>query len=279
MSAAIRVAVVVLPFAAVFLVIRWIGSGEAERWRDRVEPHCPGAVVGVDRAGLIVVAQDVETAREAEARVRGFRDTLASAYTDLLGVPRFERMVVIVFPDVLSLQAYAGASAGFGRGAAGNLHGYTDGAHGAVFVPSDAIDVLRHETVHWFMETARDATGPRYSPWLSEGLAQLFETLDPEAVPPRPPQIARLPLAHRLDVDRLIRIEDYGEFLLEGGRNYAEALVLCGFLFETRRDRLAEYVRSERRSRTGRVALFEATFGSRDEGFRGDLAAFLAGLR
>jgi hypothetical protein len=145
-----------------------------------------------------------------------------------------------------------------------------------VFVPAAAIDVLRHETVHWFMETARDATSPGYSPWLSEGLAQLFETLDPEAAPAVPPRVERLPLGHRLDVDRLIRIERYGEFLLEGGRNYAEALALCGFLFEKRLEGLREYVRAERRREEGRTAQFEEIFQSRGEAFRSELAAYLA---
>jgi hypothetical protein len=233
----------------------------------------------VDRDGLIVVAQDAARAQEAEAQVRGFREALAARYTHLLGEPRFEQMVVVVFPDVPSLQAYAGASARFDRGAAGNLHGYTDASHGAVFVPADAIDVLRHETVHWFMETARDVTAPGYSPWLSEGLAQLFETLDPSAVPPRPPSIERLQLDRELDVDRLIRIEDYGEFLRDGSRNYAEALALCGFLFERRHEALREYIREERRTDSSRPLLFEEIFESRGDAFRRELAAFLAGLR
>lgn len=276
MSAAARVVLVALPFAAVFLLIRWIGSGEAERWRERVEPHFPGAVVGVDGDGLIVVAQDPATAREAEARVRGFRRALAARYGDLLGEPRFERMVVVVFPDVSSLQAYAGAAARLDRGAAGSLHGYTDALRGAVFVPRDAIDVLRHETVHWFMETARDATAPAYSPWLSEGLAQLFETLDPDAVPPEPPRIEPFGLDGPPDVERLIRIEDYGEFLLDGPRNYAEALALSSFLFERRREGLREYIRAERRTASSREAIFEDIFAASGAPFRRELAEFVA---
>jgi len=36
----LKAALFVLPFALVFLGIRWLSGGEAERWRDRVEPHC-----------------------------------------------------------------------------------------------------------------------------------------------------------------------------------------------------------------------------------------------
>ena len=126
------------------------------------------------------------------------------------------------------------------RDAAGKLHGYTNPARGAVFVPADALETLRHETVHWVMETARGTASPAYSPWLSEGLAQLFETFDPkEGRPPRPPRID----VGDVDVDRLIRIEDYGEFLGPGAlRNYDEARVLCAFLFEARGEGLREYM-------------------------------------
>jgi len=279
MSTAVRVALVALPLAAIFLLIRWIGGGEAERWRARVAGHVPGATVGVDRDGLIIIADDRGQADAAEAQVRGFRQALAARYTDLLGEPSFERMVVVVFPDVSSLQAYAGETSRVDRGATGDLLGYTDAAHGAVFVPADEIDVLRHETVHWFMETARDVAAPGYSPWLSEGLAQLFETLDPDAVPPEPPNIGHLRLDRGLDVARLIRIEDYGDFLTDGQRNYTEALALCAFLFETRRDQLREYIKQERRSSESRPEAFEEIFETNGEAFRKDLAAFIARLR
>jgi hypothetical protein len=121
-------------------------------------------------------------------------------------------------------------------------------------------------------------TAPSYSPWLSEGLAQLFETLDPDAAPPRPPGIERLRL-DGLDVARLIRIEDHGEFLLDGPRNYEEALALCGFLFERRREGLEEYVKAERRTASSRPLLFEDIFGASGEPFRRELAEFVAGRR
>lgn len=277
MNAAIKCLVVAAPFVLAFLLIRWLSGGEAERWRDRVEPFCPGAVVGVDEDGLIVVAGDRAQAAAAAAEVRDFRRVLAARYADLLGKPAFDRMVIVVFPDALNVQAYAGANARMDRGAAGKLHGYTDPTRGAVFVPADAIGTLRHETVHWVMETARGATSPPYSPWLSEGLAQLFETFDPARPgPPKPPRIA----LRDLDVDRLIRIEDYGEFLgRDDQRNYEEALVLAAFLFETRGAQLREYVAAERRSEESRAGAFRRIFRHRDEPFPSDLAAFIARRR
>ncbi len=277
MKGLLKAALFALPFALVFMGLRWLRSDEAERWRERVEPNCPGAVVGVEEKDLIVIAGSREQAAAAAAEVRDFRRELTKRYGDLLGKPRFERMVVVAFPDARSVQAYAGEAARMDRGAAGKLHGYTDPMHGAVFVPADALETLRHETVHWVMETARSPTTPPYSPWLSEGLAQLFETFDPlDPRPPRPPRLA----VRDLDVARLIRIQDYREFL--GGdihRNYEEALVLCAFLFETRGKELREYMDAERRSADGRPYAFRSIFGYDREPFRRDLAAFIASLR
>jgi hypothetical protein len=275
----LKAALVLVPLLAIFLGIRWVSGREAERWRARVERYVPHAVVGVDDEDLLVIAGDVPEAQEAAARVRGFYRALADRYTDLLGKPRFDRLVVVVFPDVESLQAYAGAAGRVDRGAAGQLEGYADNLHGTLFIPRDEIDTLRHETVHWFMETARRAEAPGYSPWLSEGLAQLFETFDPDARPPGPPRVEGVRLPKGLDVDRLIRIDDYGRFLVEGPRNYAEARVLAGFLFATRPKELEAYVNVERRTEEGRPEAFERIFDVKGEAFRRDLQAFIARLR
>ncbi len=277
MKALLKTALFAVPFVLILLGIRWLRGDEAERWRERVQEHCPGAVVGVSEEDLIVIAGDAARAREAAAEVRDFRRELVRGYGGLLGTPRFERMVIVVFPDARSVRAYAGESARVDRGAAGKLHGYTDPVHGAVFVPADALETLRHETVHWVMETARAPTAPQHSPWLSEGLAQLFETFDPlDPRPPRPPRFAVL----ELDVDRLVHTEDYGEFLgPDAHRNYEEALVLCAFLLEARGKELREYVEAERRSADRRPAVFRKIFGHDEAPFRRDLAAFIAKVR
>ena len=277
MRGLLKAALFALPFALVLLGIRWLGRDEAERWRERVEENCPGAVVGVEEKDLIVIAGDAGQARAAAAEVRDFRRALVQGYADLLGAPRFERMVIVIFPDAKSVQAYAGKSARMDRGATGKLHGYADPVYGAVFVPADALETLRHETVHWVMETARGPTAPAHSLWLSEGLAQLFETFDPmDPKPPRPGRAA----VRLIDVDRLIHIEEHGEFTgPEVHRNYDEALVLCAFLFETRPKELREYIDAERRSADSRGFVFRKIFRHDEAPFQRDLAEFIAGLR
>jgi hypothetical protein len=276
---ALRAALWAAPFLAAFLLIRAIGHGEAERWRKRVDPWCKGALVGVDEKDLIVIAADRDEAQAAAAEVRDFRRVLAARYGDLLGVPPFERMVVVVFPDVASVQAYAGETMRADHGATGNLHGYTDPLRGAIFVPRGALGTLRHEAVHWVMETARSRLDAPYSPWLSEGLAQLFETLDPLADPPQPPRLPSPLGPGDVDVDRLIRIEEYARFVGDDGlRNYRDALLLCAFLFETRPDALRRYVGQERKSATGRALIFRGIFEDDQDPFRAELRAFVARL-
>jgi len=287
MRTAIKAALFALPFAAAFLVIRLLATGEAERWLERVEPYAPGAVVGVDEDDLIVIAPDVMEAKVAASEVRDFRRALVAHYGDLLGEPRFERMVVVVLPDVASVRAYAGKSARADRGATEQLLGYTDPRHGAIFIAAEAIHTLRHETVHWVMETARGYTSPSYSPWLSEGLAQLFEDFDP-AAPDESPALGPGPRAAArtvrpgagIDVDRLLGLADYGRFVAEDGeRNYRDALLLCAFLFARRPEELPEYVDVERRTAMGRPEAFRAKFAHDEEAFARDLRAFLERLR
>jgi len=285
MRAALKAAVVVLPFLVAFLLIRSCSEGEPERWRDRVAEHDPEAVLGIVEDDLIVIAPSPARAAAAAATVRGFRHGLVEDYGDLLGRPRQHRLVVVQFSSGDRLREFAGDRMVHDPEKAEALHGYTDPTVGAIFLPPEIEPrTLRHETVHWVVGTAHRDTAP-YSPWLSEGLAQLFEIYEPEARPPVPPGIGRddreLMGLHfgrnTLDVERLIRLEDYRSFVVEdGARNYLEALVLTAFLVEERREKLLAYQRTERESTVGRPMAFQSVFRHRDEAFASDLRAFIA---
>jgi hypothetical protein len=284
MRAALKAAVVVLPFLVVFLVIRSCSEGEAERWRARVAEHDPDAVLGYADEDLIVIAPSPEAAARVVATVRGFRYALVAEYGDLLGRPSRRRLVVVLFSSGDRLREYAGDRMVHDPERADTLHGYTDPAHGAIFLPPESEPrTMRHELVHWVVGAAH-AGMEEYSPWLSEGLAQLFEIYDPAASPPVGPGIGRADRAamgdvlkdDTLDVDRLIHLTDYRDFtVVDGPRNYLEALVLTAFLFHERpREKLLAYMRAERESDVGRAMAFHALF--RDESFERDLRAFIA---
>jgi len=284
MRAGLKAAVVVLPFLVAFLLIRSCSEGEPERWRDRIVEHDPEAVLGIVEDDLIVIAPSPAEAAAAAATVRGFRQALVEEYGDLLGRPRQHRLVVVQFSTGDRLREYAGDRMVHDPEKAEMLQGYTDSAVGAIFLPHEIEPrTLRHETVHWVVGTAHRGTAP-YSPWLSEGLAQLFEIFEPEAQPPVPPGIGlddRVLMGlhfgkDTLDVERLIRLEDYNRFVVEAGpRNYLEALVLTAFLFEERREKLLAYLRTERESTVGRPMAFQSVFRHRDEAFTRDLRAFI----
>ena len=287
MSAGLKAAVVVLPFLVAFLFIRSCSEGEAERWRDRIREHDPEAVLGIEEDDLIVIAPSLAEAAKAAATVRGFRRALVEDYGDLLGRPRQHRLVVVQFSSVDRLQQYAGDRMLHDPERADVLQGYTDPQHGAIFLPPESESrTLRHEVVHWVVDTAHGGSAP-YSPWLNEGLAQLFEIFDPDARPPVEPGIGPVDRADMedvllddtLDVDRLIRLEDYRDFtVVDGARNYLEALVLTAFLFlERPREKLLAYLRLERESEVDRPMAFHTAF--RDETFERDLRAFIARMK
>lgn len=289
MRTGLKAAVVVLPFLVVFLLIRSCSEGEGERWRDRVRDVDPDAVLGVVEDDLIVIAPSPAKAAEAAATLRGFRRGLVEEYGDLVGRPSRHRLVVVQFSSGERLRKHAGERMVHDPERAEVLQGYADPAAGAIFLPPEILPrTLRHETVHWIMGAAFRGAAP-HSPWVSEGLAQLFEIYEPDARPPVPPGIGwvdrQLMREHfrqdALDVDRLLGLEDYRDFVLEDGpRNYLEALVLTAFLFlERPRESLAKYLRTERVTPVGRRTAFHTIYRHREEPFVGDLRAFIARMK
>lgn len=289
MRAGLKVAVVVLPFLVAFLLIRSCSEGEAERWLDRIRDVDPAAVLGVVEDDLIVIAPSADAAAEVAATVRGFRHGLVEEYGDLVGRPRRHRLVVVQFSSGDRLRRHAGKRMVHDPEKAEMLQGYSDPNAGAIFLPPESEPkTLRHEAVHWVMGTAYRGAA-EHSPWVTEGLAQLFEVYDPDAQPPVAPGIGpddRDAMGdrfrdNRLDVERLLALEDYRDFILEdGARNYLEALVLTAFLFlERPREKLVAYLRTEREATVGRRAAFHTIYRHREEPFVGDLRAFIARMK
>jgi hypothetical protein len=280
MRAAVKAGVVLLPFVLVFLGLRACAGGEAERWRKRAAEFEPDVRIIVDEDDLIVIGHDREVTRAAVAELRSFRRKL-DAYGDILGRPFAQRMVVVLFAKAESVRAYAGKDLRQDPQVAQGLYGYTDPVHGAMFLPAEAdFSTLHHETVHWVMETTHGGQ-VRHSPWLLEGLAQLFERLPPGVGEENRRLMLMLRPDATLDVDRLLSLQDYTRFVTEDGhRNYLDALLLTAFLFEKRDPALlARYVEEERAVPDDRPELFRSIYHEDEEPFRRDLREFLRGLR
>jgi hypothetical protein len=186
-----------------------------------------------------------------------------------------------------SLLGYFRGRSPIADGPAAHPQGWTDPGRGAIYLPPESgLQTLRHETVHLLMGQAR-TQGVIHSPWLKEGLAQLFEAFDPAADPPRPPgmtdgdrtMLRTVGSGGGIDLARLLGIDDYQEFVgRQAGRNYLEALALTAFLFERRPpEKLAEYIELERRvsSPIARLRALENLYGIGGEPFRGDFRAYL----
>ena len=80
-------------------------------------------------------------------------------------------MIAIVFSSHARFLDYAEDNM---RHDPSGLYGYPDPKQYAVFLPADSVRTLRHETVHWVVIRSNPVHAVQ-SPWLSEGLAQLFE--------------------------------------------------------------------------------------------------------
>jgi hypothetical protein len=281
---ALKAGVVILPFLLVFLGLRACGGRAAKRWQARVERVEPGAKVVVDSERLIVIAKSEVRGREVGGTVADFRDALIANYGDLLGEGREQRMVVVLFSALGNLQRFEEGPDPKNVGRAKNLHGFTVPSQNAIFLPpeeSTSPATLRHETVHLLMQ---ESAGDRvdYSPWLREGLAQVFERYDPEAgVGPGMDKELRVLLARtvrpEMDVGRLIALQDYGAFTsVEPFRNYLEALVLTAYLFDTAtREQLREYIGYEKRYAKGRPEAFARIFAPDPAAFQRGLAEYI----
>ncbi|MHC4225234.1 MAG: hypothetical protein ACYSUN_14675, partial [Planctomycetota bacterium] len=257
----VKTALVVVPFLLVFLGIRSCAEGESERWRTRIAEVDPAAKIAVKEKDLIVIAPDVAEGREVSADVIAFRRMLIRDYADLLGQGRDQRMVVVLFSTLTQLQDHANRKNRFGGGKT-TLHGYTDGSKGAIFLPPGSNrSTLRHETVHLVMFQSFGAT-VRFSPWLKEGLAQLFEPgrpgLDDHSRSALPQFLPR----DTIDINRLLLLDDYERFTgADAIRNYLEAAVLTAFLFEQRpREQLVRYLEMERQTEVYRQDAFRRIY-------------------
>ncbi len=275
---ALKALLVAAPFLLVLLGLRACSASEGKRWLARIREVDPEAQLLLDDGATILIAPSEAWADHAGAEAARFRDGLIDRYGDLVGEGKEQRLVIVVFSTVERLQAHFGARRP--ERDARFVHGYTRSDQGAIFLPPDAdFDTLRHECVHLVVGQGLQG-GPGYSPWVSEGLAQLFERgLDDPGLGPG--DLAGHPMSPGADVTRVLSIEEYGEFTgAQVFRNYLDARVLMSFLFRERpRELLQRYLEGERTRASGRAELFRRLYRQGEEPFDSDLRAFVERLR
>ncbi len=277
-----KAAVIVVPLLLILLLLRTCALASSKIWLEEISRFDPKAQIQIDTSELIVIAPESEwSVPSGKAAVR-FKRMLAKDYGDLLGHGRDHPLLFLSFGTRDQFLSHHRSKAGAGLQHVGGWH---DGLHGAIFLPFGApIGTVRHETVHLLVAES-DPLAPPLSPWLSEGLAQAFERVDPDATPAQAPGVPddSIEAVHRflarrpLDVGRLVSIRDYEDFTgAQVYRNYAEALVLTAFLFQGRpRELIEEYVAYERNSANQRKRAFRAIYHYDGEPFTRDLDLFV----
>jgi hypothetical protein len=106
---------------------------------------------------------------------------------------------------------------------------------------------IRHELVHYLMERGGGDFGSRAAPWLSEGLACLFEMPDPgDGSPPDLSEWTKLVLSVSRSIPPISQVVGVGSESYRGGENafaYTFSNLLVRFLWEEDSENLWSYVR------------------------------------
>ena len=282
MTQVFKAAVIVVPLLLILLLLRTCALASSGIWLEEISRFDPAARVQVDTPELVVIGPESEWSVPSGMAALRFKRMLIRDFGDLLGRGRDHPLLFLSFGTRDQFLSHYESKSGSRLQHVGGWH---DGLHGAIFLPFGASPgTVRHETVHLLVSES-DPLAPPLSPWLSEGLAQAFERVDPEMTPLNAPGVpdesiddVRRFLARRpLNVERLVAIRDYEDFTsAEVYRNYTEALVLTAFLFQGRpRDLLEEYVAYERNSVNQRTRAFRSIYHHDGEPFSRDLDAFV----
>ncbi|MEE8105221.1 MAG: DUF1570 domain-containing protein [Planctomycetota bacterium] len=278
MNQVLKAAVVIVPILLVLLLLHACTGRDGRRWESKLQGYDPRAQLVEDSAELVVVASDPKWGRAAGRHALAYKRFLAARYGDLLGKGRDRRLLFLAFSTTEQMQRYHTDKTG-DRTHPGGFH---DPSRGAIFLSVESsISTIRHETVHLLMSES-DRRDMRLSPWLIEGIPEAFSRVDPARpkIGPGIPETDREWVRttyrrQRLDLHRLLTIEDYEVFWRDPERNYRDARSLVAFLLRTRPETFAEYLGYERRSETGRAKAFRELFRTADPRFGNELNAFL----
>ncbi len=138
------------------------------------------------------------------------------------------------------------------------------------FPTNDEADVMamRHELVHYLMERGGGDFGSRAAPWLSEGLAGIFEMPDPANGSPPPMALwTTVVLAVSADTPRLSQLVRATAMSFRGKSNlyvYAFSALLVRFLWLDDATTLWSYVRKMRDGDEPGWSNFQAHFAADD---------------
>lgn len=282
----LKVAVVVVPVAAVFLLLHIAGPGLRRDHRAGTLPEGYGFLGSFGPYDLYA-RPDNGPARLAGAVLEDFRRAVFEEFGEALGLRMpTSRFDVIVFSDQEDLVEYAKGHLGsdFARNA-----GFYIGSWRAMGVVgrgsvAEIVRPLFHEGTHMLLDTCVEGSGHEWSRWLNEGLATYLEASDIRedgsiecgGVDGSLLREVRIAIASGafIPLRRLLAAESED---FEGDRNllfYGQASLLVHYLMEADgapRGRFLDYLKTERHPGPVSDLEFERSFGA--------LEAVEAGLR
>lgn len=273
-KAFIRKAGVVLAPAFLFLLFLYLILPSARKYYVKTQLD----LKAVDRENVIVYAPDRDIANDVYNTFDTFRTEFLQRFDGLLNPPE-KRLRIHIFKTKKDLSRY------YEWKRNKPLHqnsGFYDPSDEAIAIVQSEKHVLnravRHEAVHYFMHSGTSSSSPDWSPWLSEGLASVYELYEHDSDSPtdrkwtlpeqglwyiiRPyvqGKPLKKPIGAFLDIPHnKFREKDNREY-------YFQSRLLVCFLMNRYPDRFWDYVRYEMKNGPTGSDVFSRIIGKPDQ--------------
>jgi hypothetical protein len=232
----------------------------------------------VEKENVIVYAPDESTARNVKNTFTRFRTAFYDRFPLQLE-PAGERVRIHVFENGEQLSDYYSQKT---NDRLPHNSGYYDPKDHSIALEKVEQGVLehavKHEAVHHFLEQGKITSAPGLSPWLSEGLASLYQhyaitsASDGNSswqLPSSAEQAILLPYAASVQLeqslDAFLRVQG-DDFQEEGNRAfYRQARLLVFFLVEEHSETFWKYVRYELSNGGDQVGAFRRIVGEPEQ--------------
>ncbi len=228
----------------------------------------------VHRSGNVeVYAENEELARLIMEEFQRFRSAFSRIFGDRLPLDDLPKTRITLFPSEESFQNYYRKK---WQENLPNNSGYYDPSDGVIAVidqgnPERIRRSIRHEAVHLFMNSGASAAKPRWSAWLNEGLATVFEHVEYKNGESQignlsPANFNAIPRTEAekeswIPLPRLLEVSEKA-FRRSGNRQvYYESGLLVYYLLSRYSERFWKYFRYEKSSNGGGKKAFERIIG------------------
>ncbi len=134
-------------------------------------------MVSYDRENLVVYAPEEEQTREIWKTFRDYEKAFRERFRGRLNFSNNRRLRIHLFRNRSEMSEYFETKYHTSLPHNAGFYDQSDQAIALTMTPDreDLKNAIRHEAVHYFLQSGTRNKSPRWSPWLNEGLASVFE--------------------------------------------------------------------------------------------------------